>query len=771
MPDVYQQSLAYHRKKPYGKLAIVPTKPMRERHDLALAYSPGVAEPCRAIVKNPLEAAELTARSNLIAVISNGTAVLGLGNIGALASKPVMEGKAVLFKKFAGVDAFDIEIDETDPDKLIEIIASLEPTFGGINLEDIKAPECFYIERKLKERLNIPVFHDDQHGTSIIVGAAVLNALHLVGKKIESVKLAVSGAGAGALACLDLLVQLGLRKENITVCDSKGVLSTRRTDTLDDCKRQYVRETKANTLADAMVGADIFLGLSVAGVVTQDMVKSMAEKPIILALANPEPEILPPLVKEARPDAIIATGRSDYPNQVNNALCFPYIFRGALDVGATTINEAMKIACVKAIAELTRAEASDVVSGAYGGEVHTFGPDFIIPKPFDPRLYLELAHVVAEAAMETGVATRPIHDMKAYREQLMHFIYETSLTMKPVFDLAKRPTEKPVRVAFSEGEDERVLQAVQTLVDDNVGRAILIGRPDIISRRIEKLGLRIISGKDFDVVDPNDDPRYHAYWTAYLSLMERRGVSPDMAKTIVRTDTTVIGALLVHLGDADALICGTHGRYVDHFRKVRTILGVDERHDLCAALCALIRDEGPLFFCDPYVNADPSELDLVEMVKLSVEQMRRFGVEPKVAFVSHSSFGTSRLESATKMQRAIAWLREEMPDLAVEGEMHAHAALLPEVRQRNFVNGSFQGPANLLIFPNIESANIAYHMAHAMTDAETVGPILMGCKESAHIMTSSTTVRSIVNMAALAIVDVQERLYFKHQDNVIQLKA
>jgi malate dehydrogenase (oxaloacetate-decarboxylating)(NADP+) len=757
MPDIYEQSLAYHRRKPHGKLAVVPTKPMLERHDLALAYSPGVAEPCRAIVKNPLEAAELTARSNLIAVISNGTAVLGLGNIGPLASKPVMEGKAVLFKKFAGVDAFDIEINENDPDKLVEIIASLEPTFGGINLEDIKAPECFYIERKLKERLNIPVFHDDQHGTSIIVGAAILNALHLVGKKIETVKLAVSGAGAGAIACLDLLVELGLKKENIIVCDSKGVISDRRTDPMDECKRLYVRSTPSNTLADAMVGADIFLGLSVAGVVSKDMVASMADKPIILALANPEPEILPTHVKEVRSDAIIATGRSDFPNQVNNALCFPYIFRGALDVGATTINQAMKIACVKAIAELTRAESSDIVSNAYGGEVHTFGPDFIIPKPFDPRLYIELAQVVAQAAMDTGVATRPIADMEAYRHELNHFVHECSLIMKPVFDLAKRPTEKPVRVAFAEGEDERILQAVQILVDEKVGRPILVGRPDVMKRRIDKLGLRLTLGDDFDVVDPNDDPRYATYWKAYLGLMERRGVSPHMAKTIVRTDTTIIGALLVHLGDADALICGTHGRYVEHFRKVRNILGVDESYDLCASLCALIREDGPLFFCDPYVNVDPTDEDLVTMVELSIKQIERFGVKPKVAFVSHSSFGTSPLESANKMQRAVAWLKEEMPTLEIEGEMHADAALLPDVRKHDFLNSNLEGPANLLVFPTIESANIAYNIAQAMTDAQTIGPILMGCNAAAHVLTSSSTVRSIVNMAALAIVDVQER--------------
>ncbi len=757
MSDIYSQSIAYHRKKPYGKLAVVPTKPLAEHQDLALAYSPGVAEPSRVIAKDPNQAAELTARGNLIAVISNGTAVLGLGNIGPLAAKPVMEGKAVLFKKFADIDAFDIEINETDPNKLVDIIAALEPTFGGINLEDIKAPECFYIEKKLKERLKIPVFHDDQHGTAIIVGAAVLNGLELVSKKLSDARLVVSGAGAAALACLDLLVEMGLSSDNIIVCDTKGVLYEGRTEHMDDSKKLYAKKTPHRTLGDAIEGADIFLGVSVAGVMTADMVKKMAPKPLILALANPEPEILPTIVNQVRDDAIIATGRSDFPNQVNNALCFPYIFRGALDVGATTINQAMKIACVKAIAKLARAESSDIVSSAYGGEVHRFGPDFIIPKPFDPRLFVEVAYVVAEAAMATGVATRPIRDMKAYRAQLNAFIHESEMVMRPVFAQAKKQLAKPIRIAFAEGEEARVLQAVQTLIDEKIGFPILVGRPDVIARRIVSLGLRLTQGTDFEVVDPNQDARYHTYWTTYHRLTERKGISPDMAKTLVRTNTTIIAGLMAYLGDADAVICGSIGRYVDHFLRLKQILGTDPNFSQCAALCALIVDDKPLFICDPYVNVDPTAEQLVEMTLLSAHQIKKFGIVPKVALLSHSNFGTSRTESAKKMGQVFALLQKAAPDLEVEGEMHADAALCSEIRERIFPNSCLKGTANLLIMPNIESANIAYNISKTLGNCQTIGPILMGIQGAAHILTSSETVRGIINMAALAVVDAQER--------------
>ncbi|RZI46184.1 NADP-dependent malic enzyme [Candidatus Finniella inopinata] len=754
--DIYQQSLAYHRRRPYGKLAIVPIKPLADRHDLALAYSPGVAEPCRAIFKDPSQAAELTARSNLIAVITNGTAVLGLGNIGPLASKPVMEGKAILFKKFADIDAFDIEINEADPDKLVDIIAALEPTFGGINLEDIKAPECFYIEKKLKERLKIPVFHDDQHGTAITVGAAILNGLELLDKKIDQVRLVTSGAGAAALACLDLLLDLGLKRENVTITDSKGVVFEGREGIEDDSKGLYAQDTHHRHLSDAIEGADIFLGLSVANVLTPEMVATMAPRPLILALANPDPEILPPLVAQVRNDAIVATGRSDYPNQVNNAVCFPYIFRGALDVGATTINQEMKIACVKAIAKLAQAESSDIVSNAYNGEIHSFGPDFIVPKPFDPRLFVELAFVVAQAAMDTGVATRPIKDMVAYREHLQAFIYGSSQVMQPVFATAKQQGHRTTRIVFAEGEEERVLQAVQTLCDEKIGLPILVGRPDIIQRRINALSLRLKAGEDYQVVDPNNDPRYHHYWTTYHRLTERRGVSADVAKTLVRTNTTIIAALMVHLGDADTLICGIIGRYIDHFRQLQQILDVQPQFSHCAALCALVMDHQPLFICDPYINIDPTAEQLVEMTLLSAQQIRRFGITPKVALISHSNFGSSRSTSARKMQTVLQMLRQVAPELEVEGEMHADAALCPDIRQKIFPNSQLQGPANLLVMPNIEAANISFKMARALGNELIIGPILMGIRGSAQILTPTINVRGIVDMTALALVDALE---------------
>ena len=750
--DIYQKSLAYHRQRPYGKLAIVATKPLSDQNDLALAYSPGVAAASRLIAESPHEAATLTAKSNLIAVITNGTAVLGLGNIGPLAAKPVMEGKAVLFKKFAGIDVFDLEINELDPDKLVEIIASLEPTFGGINLEDIKAPECFYIEEKLRNRLKIPVFHDDQHGTAIIVSAAILNGLKLVGKNIGDVKLVTSGAGAAALACLELLVALGLKASNVTLCDSGGIVYEGRSENLDPNKAAYAIKTEKRVLAEAMVGADIFLGLSVAGVVSPEMVKSMAERPIILALANPEPEILPPLVKEARSDAIIATGRSDYPNQVNNVLCFPFIFRGALDVGATTINKEMKVACVKALADLAEAESSDVVSNAYKGEVHRFGPEYIIPKPFDPRLIVELASVVAEAAMASGVATRPIEDMAEYRQSLHQYVYRSAMVMKPIFNQAKG---NPKRVTFAEGEEERVLQAAQILVDENIVRPILIGRPHVIENRVARLGLRLDLERDCDLIDPNSDARYHKYWQTYHEIMERKGISPAVAKTLTRTNSTIIGALTVHLGDSDALICGTIGRYTEHFRHVRQILGLSDNNHIASALSVLVSDQGPLFICDPYLNIEPTAEDLKAMALLAIEQVERFGIVPKVAFVSHSNFGTGRTESSEKMRQALALTRQALPDVEIEGEMHADAALNEEIRQRTFPNSRLKGPANLLIMPNIDAANIAFNLAKEASRGLAIGPILLGIAKPAHILTASTSVRGIVDMSAFAVVEAQ----------------
>lgn len=755
-PDIYKDSLDYHRYPTPGKLSIHPTKPLADQRDLALAYSPGVAGASRAIAENPGEAANLTARSNLIAVISNGTAVLGLGNIGPLAAKPVMEGKAVLFKKFAGIDVFDLEINENDPDKLVDIIAALEPTFGGINLEDIKAPECFYIEKKLHERMKIPVFHDDQHGTAIIVSAAVLNGLKLVNKDIAKVKLVTSGAGAAAIACIDLLVGLGLLPENVILCDSIGVVHKGRKEHMDDSKQRYAIETPYRTLAEALKDADIFLGVSVGNVVTGDMIMAMAQNPIILALANPDPEILPEIVREVRPDAIIATGRTDYPNQVNNVLCFPFIFRGALDVGATTINQEMKIACVKAIASLAHAEGSDVAFNAYGGEMHTFGPNYIIPKPFDPRLIMEIAPVVALAAMETGVATRPIQDIEAYRQKISEYVYRSAMVMKPIFQQAKK---NPKRIAFVEGEDMRVLRATQILVDEGLAKPILIGRPLVIEKRIKRLSLRLKEGTDFEIIDPNKDNRYSSYWHAYHQLTERKGISPEVAKILTRTSPTIIGALTVHLGDADTMICGAIGRYHIHLDHIRQIFGsTPENSNELAALGVLIREDGVLFICDPYVNPNPSLEQICQMTLMAVDQVRRFGVTPKVALVSHSSFGAGMTESACKMRQATAWLHANVPDIEVEGEMHADAALSEVIRQQIFPNSKLQGQANLLIMPCLDSANIAFNMAKSLWNALTVGPILMGCSKPVHIVTPSVTPRGLVNMAALAVVDADSKL-------------
>ncbi len=754
MSKLDDEALRYHEEPFPGKMAIVATKPLTTQRDLALAYSPGVAAPCLKIADDPLSASKYTSRGNLVAVISNGTAVLGLGNIGPLASKSVMEGKAVLFKKFSGIDVFDIEVAERDPQRFIDIVASLEPTFGGINLEDIKAPECFVIERELRKRLNIPVFHDDQHGTAIVVCAAVVNGLRVVGKELAEVKLVASGAGAAALACLDLLVSMGLTRENVTVCDRTGVIYTGREDDIDEFKARYAVDTDARTLAEAIDGADIFLGLSAGGALKPEMVKKMADKPLILALANPTPEILPEDALAVRPDAVLATGRSDYPNQVNNVLCFPFLFRGALDVGATGINEEMKLACVKAIADLAVAESSDVVREAYGAESLNFGPEYLIPKPFDPRLILQVAPAVAKAAMDSGVATRPIEDMQVYRDRLSRFVFRSGNLMKPIFESARND---PKRVCYAEGEDERVLQAVQQVVDEGLALPILVGRPEVVVDRIERLGLRIAPGKDFELINPQSDPRFGEFWRAYHALRERDGLSPEEARTQVRTQNSVIAALAVHLGYADAMICGTVGRFGQHFRYVMPIIkrapGV--RH--CSAMSALILQSGTFFFCDTHVQPDPSAEDLAEIAQLGAEEMRRFGITPKVAMLSYSNFGSSRYASPRKMRKAAELLRARAPDLEVEGEMHADSALSESIRNRLFPNAELSGQANLLVMPNLDAAHIAFHMLKVLGNGVPLGPILVGTERPAHIVTASASVRRLVNMSALAVVDAQKR--------------
>jgi malate dehydrogenase (oxaloacetate-decarboxylating)(NADP+) len=748
-----QAALQYHRQSPPGKITVVPSKPMTTQRDLALAYSPGVAAACEAIVDDPGEARTVTARGNLVAVISNGTAVLGLGAIGPLASKPVMEGKGVLFKKFAGIDVFDIEIDERDPDKLVEIIASLEPTFGGINLEDIKAPECFYIERKLRERMKIPVFHDDQHGTAIIVGAALLNGLKVVGKKIEEVKLVASGAGAAALACLDMLVGLGVRRENIVVTDIKGVVYQGRTEEMDDNKARYAVDTSARTLGEVIAGADVFLGLSAAGVLKPEMVAQMAAQPLIFALANPTPEILPEQVKAVRSDAVMATGRSDYPNQVNNALCFPYIFRGALDVGATTINEAMKRAAVYAIAELAEAEQSDAVAAVYGEESLRFGSEYLIPKPFDPRLITTIAPAVAQAAMDSGIAERPIADMEAYREQLSHFIYQSGFLMKPVFELAK---QSPKRLIYAEGEDQRVLHAVQTIVDEGLAYPILVGRPAVVEARIRKLGLRIRAGEHFELVNPEDDPRYREYWTEYHRLMQRKGVTQEAAKYAMRNNTTLIAAMLLRMGAGDAMLCGSVGQPHDHLPVVRELIGYAPGASLYAALNLLPLHKHNLFICDTHINLDPTAEEVAEMTLLAAEEVRRFGITPKVALLSHSNFGSFNNPSAEKMARARALLEQRAPELEVEGEMHGDAALSEAIRAQLLPGSRLKGEANLLMMPNLDAANIAYNLLKTVAgDGIAIGPILLGADKSVHVLTASATVRRIVNMSALAVAAVK----------------
>ena len=748
-----EAALQYHRQAPAGKITVTPSKPMITQRDLALAYSPGVAAACKAIVDNPSEARNMTSRGNLVAVVTNGTAVLGLGAIGPLAAKPVMEGKAMLFKKFAGIDVFDLEIEERDPDKLVDIIAALEPTFGGINLEDIKAPECFYIERKLRERMKIPVFHDDQHGTAIIVGAALLNGLKVVGKDIAKIKLVVSGAGAAALACLDMLVSLGVRMENITVTDIKGVVYRGRTEEMDDNKARYAVQTAARTLAEVIAGADVFLGLSAGGVLKPEMVKRMGASPLIFALANPTPEILPSVAKAARHDAILATGRSDYPNQVNNALCFPFIFRGALDVGASTINEAMKHAAVYAIAELAQAEQSEDAEEVYGDENLSFGADHLIPKPFDPRLITRIAPAVAHAAMESGVAERPIADMAAYRERLEGFVYHSNLLMKPVFEAAKRA---PQRLVYAEGEESRVLHAVQTVVDEGMAHPILVGRPKVIEQRIAKLGLRIRAGEHFELVNPESDSRYREYWSEYHHLMQRQGVTPATAKRAMRRSNTLIAAMLVRMGAADAMLCGTVSQPNRHLRYIDEVIGQRPGVNIYAAMNILMLPKHTLFICDTHVNLDPSAEQVAEMTILAAEEMRRFGLTPKVALLSHSNFGSHSDASARKMSHARELLEKLAPELEVEGEMHGDAALSESLRTAAFPDNGLKGAANLLIMPNLDAANIAYNLLK-MTGADgiTIGSILLGANKSVHILTTTATVRRIVNMSALAIAGVK----------------
>ena len=751
-------ALEYHRAPTRGKISVTPTKALSNQRDLSLAYSPGVAYACLAIEEDPSLAADFTSRGNLVGVITNGTAVLGLGDIGPLAGKPVMEGKGCLFKKFAGIDVFDIELAERDPDKLIDIIAAMEPTLGGINLEDIKAPECFYIERELSKRMNIPVFHDDQHGTAIISSAALLNGLELVGKDIAQVKVAVSGAGAAAIACLDVMVGLGVKRENVFVCDSRGVIQSEREDAkagkLDESKQRYCQVTAARTLADVVSGADVFLGCSAAGVLTADMVKTMAAQPIILALANPEPEIRPELAREARPDCIIATGRSDYPNQVNNVLCFPYIFRGALDCGATKITEGMKLACVREIAALAKAETSDEVAAAYAGQELAFGPEYLIPKPFDARLILRIAPAVAAAAAADGVATRPVADLEAYRQSLERFVYQTGMFMRPVFTAAR--AEK-ARVIYAEGEDERVLRAVQVALDEGLCRPTLIGRPAVLQSRIQRAGLRLKLGEDVAVIDPEDDPRFRQYWEAYHARMKRNGVTPEMAKSAVRRSNTAIGALAIELGDADAMICGMVGRFDRHLEQVRDLVGLHEGARQFAAMNALMLEQMTLFITDTFVNDDPSAEELADIAAMAADEVRRFGLPPKLAFVSHSMFGSSTRPSAVKMRRAHELFAAAHPEVECDGEMHGDAALSESVRQAFLPDSKLTGAANLLVLPTLDAANILFNVLKiSASHGVTVGPILLGAARPVHILTPSATVRRIVNMTALAVADVRE---------------
>jgi malate dehydrogenase (oxaloacetate-decarboxylating)(NADP+) len=747
-------ALEYHECPKPGKISVTPTKQLTNQRDLALAYSPGVAAPCEEIVADPANAYKYTSRGNLVAVITNGTAVLGLGNIGPLAAKPVMEGKAVLFKKFAGIDVFDIEINESDPDKLCDIIASLEPTFGGVNLEDIKAPECFTIERQLRDRMKIPVFHDDQHGTAIIVGAALLNGIQLVGKDIKHCKLVVSGAGAAALACLDLIVDLGFPLENIFVTDLAGVVYKGRTELMDPDKERFARDTPARTLAEVIPDADIFLGVSAGGVLKQDMVKQMAPNPLILALANPNPEILPEEVKAVRGDAIICTGRSDFPNQVNNVLCFPYIFRGALDCGATTITREMEIAVVHAIAELAHAEQSDIVATTYGINNLSFGPEYLIPMPFDPRLLTKIAPAVAKAAFESGVATRPIKDLEAYADSLQQFVYRSGTFMKPLFAVAKQTPSELKRIVYAEGEEERVLRAVQVVVDERLARPILVGRPPVLESRVQKFGLRLRQGIDYDVINPDYDERYRDYWHSYYELTSRKGVTQEYAKLEMRRRHSLIGAMMIKKGDADGMICGTFGTTDLHLKYIDQVLGRRAGACVYAAMNVLVLPERQMVIVDTHVNENPDANELAAITIMAAEEMRRFGLSPRAALLSHSNFGSSNSASAQKMRAALALVKERAPELEVDGEMHGDAALDSKLRNKIMPGSDLKADANLLVMPNIDAANIAYNLLKtAAGNGIAVGPILLGCAAPVHILTPSATVRRIVNMTALCVVD------------------
>jgi len=749
-----EAALQYHEFPTPGKIEIAPTKQLTNQRDLALAYTPGVAAPCLEIVKDPANAFKYTARGNLVGVITNGTAVLGLGNIGPLASKPVMEGKAVLFKKFAGIDVFDIEVNESDPEKLIEIIAALEPTFGGINLEDIKAPDCFVVERKLQARMKIPVFHDDQHGTAIVVAAAILNGLKVVGKDIGNVKLVTSGAGAAALACLDLLVDLGIPRKNIWVTDLAGVAYKGRKELMDPEKDPFCQETDLRTLDEVIAGADIFLGLSAGGVLKQDMVKKMADKPLIYALANPTPEILPEEVKAVRPDAVMATGRTDYPNQVNNVLCFPFIFRGALDVGATTITRGMEVAAVKAVAELAQAEQSEVVASVYGIENLSFGPEYLIPKPFDPRLITVIAPAVAKAAMDDGVASRPIKDFDAYRNQLQQFVYHSGTLMKPLFSIAKRVPADQKRIVFAEGEDERVLRAVQIIIDEHLAAPILIGRPAVIEHRIDKFGLRMKMGKDFEVVNPENDPRFRDFWQTYLGLTERKGVSESFAKLETRRRNTLIGSLMISKGMADGMICGTIGNPATHLKYIDEVVGQEPGANVYGAMSGLILPGRQVFLVDTHINIDPSAQELSELTLMAAREMRKLGLVPKVALLSHSNFGSSNAPSAVKMREVLSLVQKADPSLEVDGEMHGDSALDASIRAGAVTSSPLVGDANLLVLPNIDAANISYNLLKiAAGNGIAIGPLLLGVAKPIHILTPAATVRRIVNVTTLAVVE------------------
>ncbi|MET0605245.1 MAG: NADP-dependent malic enzyme [Beijerinckiaceae bacterium] len=746
-------ALVYHRSPRPGKLEIQATKPLGNQRDLALAYSPGVAAASMAIKNDPAEAAELTTRGNLVAVISNGTAVLGLGDIGPLASKPVMEGKAVLFKKFAGIDCFDIEIDQKDVDKLVDVVCALEPTFGGVNLEDIKAPECFEVERKCRERMKIPVFHDDQHGTAIIVGAAVVNALALAGKTIGEVKIVASGAGAAALACLNLLVSIGAKRENIWVTDLEGVVYKGREKLMDQWKDVFAQDTAARTLMDIIPDADIFLGVSAGNVLKPEMVKKMAQRPLIMALANPTPEISPELAREARPDAMICTGRSDYANQVNNVLCFPYIFRGALDCGATTINEAMKAAAVEAIAALAREAPSDVVARAYGGEARTFGAESLIPSPFDPRLILRIAPAVAKAAMESGVASRPISDLRAYAEGLQRFVFRSGFIMKPLFNAAK---ENPRRVIYADGEDERVLRAAQVVIEEGLAEPVLIGRPAVVEARLQRFGLALTPGKHFHLINPDDDPRYRDYVASYIEAAGRKGITPDAARTLVRTSTTVIAALAVKRGEADAMICGLEGRFRSKIRHIKDIIGMKPGVRELAGMSLMITGKGAYFLLDTHVQADPDAEHIAEMTMLAASHIERFGIAPKIAMISHSDFGAYDTLSSVKMRRAAEIVRQRAPQLEIDGEMEGDSALVESIREKVLPGSSLKGVANLLVMPNLDASNIAYQFVKVLADALPVGPILIGAAQPAHVLTGNVTARGVVNMTAIAVAEAQK---------------